>query len=102
MPDRHGVDTVFAVVKATFDLATGTPRVADEQVPIAAADVHHGDPATSSIRVPSDFSLGKPGTDALMHGTAWAPRDHPVTALDVTLRAGPLARTVRVFGDRHW
>lgn len=101
LPDRDGVDTLFAAVKGTFALE---PRLslADEQVPVSLADQYHGDPAASSIKVPSDVCLGKPGTDVLLVGTAWAPRGAPTWQMDVSLAAGPLSRTVRVFGDRAW
>lgn len=104
--DARGIETLLTIVKGTFDLRRldegGMPAPAAEQVPVAAADEHHGDPETSSIRIPSDFSLGKRGTDVLLNGTAHAPRGGRVSWMDVTLAAGPLRKTVRVFGDRAW
>lgn len=106
VPDARGVETLFTVVKGTFDLrrldARGMPSLAERQVPVAGADEHHGDPETSSVRTPSDFSLGKPGTDVLLAGTAHAPGERPAAWMDVALAAGPLRKTVRVFGDRAW
>ncbi|HEY0037261.1 MAG TPA: DUF2169 domain-containing protein [Longimicrobium sp.] len=105
-PDPDGVESLYTVVKGTFALdrldASGTPARADEQVPPVLADEHHGDPAATSIRVPSDVCLVKPATDVLLVGTAYAPGGRPVPWMDVTLSAGPLHRTVRVFGDRVW
>jgi hypothetical protein len=105
-PDARGVETLSTLVKGTFDLrrldARGTPAPAGEQVAVAATDEHHGDPETTSIRVPSDFSLGKRGTDVLLAGTAHAPRGRPLPWMDVVLAAGPVRKTVRVFGDRAW
>jgi hypothetical protein len=101
LPDREGIETLFAVVKGTFTLAP-RPAVAEAQVPVTPVDRHHGEPASSSIRVPSDFCLGKPGTDVLLHGSAWGPGGRMATQVDVSLRVGPLQRWVRVFGDRHW
>ncbi|HEU4456418.1 MAG TPA: DUF2169 domain-containing protein [Longimicrobium sp.] len=105
-PDPDGVESLYTVVKGTFALdrldASGVPARADEQVPPALADEHHGDPAASSIRVPSDVALVKPATDVLLVGTAYAPGGRAVTWMDVTLTAGPLRKTVRVFGDRAW
>lgn len=104
--DVGGAETLFTVVKGTFDLRRlddrGTPAPADEQVPVATADEHHDDPETSSIRVPSDFSLGKPATDVLLAGTARAPHGRPLPWMDVGLAAGPVRKAVRVFGDRAW
>lgn len=105
-PDPDGVDTVYAVVKGTFALGPhpdgAEPLLAPEQTPIALAATHHADPATSSIRMPSDMSLAKPATDVLLTGRAHAPDGRPATGMDVSVRVGPVRRTVRVFGDRVW
>lgn len=105
-PDPDGVESLYTVVKGTFALdrldASGVPARAEEQVLPVLADEHHGDPSASSIRVPSDVALVKPATDVLLVGTAYAPGGRPATWMDVTLTAGPLRRTVRVFGDRAW
>lgn len=101
LPDMNGIDTLFGVVKGTFTLG---PRLtlADEQVPVTMADQHYGDPAKTSIRAPSDVCLGKPGTDVVMVGSAWAPDGRPTWQADVTLAVGARSKTVRVFGDRVW
>jgi hypothetical protein len=105
-PDPAGIDSLYTVVKGTFDLArldaAGVPALAEEQVPPALADAHWDDPAATSVRVPSDVSLIKPATDVLLIGTAYAAAGRPTTWMDVTLSAGPLRRIVRVFGDRVW
>lgn len=100
LPDPHGVDTLYLTLKASFDLA---PQIAvsPEQRPILPADVHWGDPATTSLRYPGERHLGKPGTDVVVIGSAHAPGRRPVSVLDVTLTAGPLRKLVRVFGDRR-
>lgn len=100
-PDPDGVDTLYTVVKGTFDLENGLSPAA-EQVPVVLAAEHYGDPAASSIRVPSDVSLIKPGTDVLLLGHAYGPGGRPTTYVDVTLMVGPVQRVVRVFGDRFW
>ncbi|MBX6362555.1 MAG: DUF2169 domain-containing protein [Gemmatimonadetes bacterium] len=99
-PDPDGVDSLYAVIKGTFDVVTG--ESAEEQLPVVVADEHYGDPATSSIRAPSDISLVKPATDVLLVGSAHAPGGRPAAYVDVSLRVGPVGRTVRVFGDRYW
>jgi hypothetical protein len=100
-PDPDGVDTLYAVVKGTFSLSE-TPTPLEEQVPVAVAARHWGDPATTSVRVPSDVSLLKPGADVLLLGSARAPGGRPVPAMDVGLALGGLRRVLRVFGDRVW
>jgi hypothetical protein len=99
--DRDGVDTMFAIIKGTFTLEP-EPRIADEQIPVAIAAEHHGEPATSSIKRPSDVSLEKPGTDVILLGHAYASGGRPVQAMDISIAVGPLEKAVRVFGDRRW
>jgi hypothetical protein len=99
--DVDGIDTVFAVVKGTFALGDRV-SLADEQVPVTLADQHYGEPPVSSIRRPSDICLGKPGTDVVLLGSAWAPGGRPTWQMDVSISAGPVGKSVRVFGDRVW
>lgn len=99
--DRDGVDTVYAIVKGTFNIGARV-SLADEQQPITLVDQHFGEPTSSSIRAPSDVCLEKSGTDILMIGSAWAPDGNPLWQMDVSLSIGPNGRTVRVFGDRVW
>src|SRR3989441_5257748 len=100
-PDADGIDTVFAVVKATLVLGERL-SLAEKQLPVTLADQYHGEPGKTSIKTPSDVSLTKPATDVLLLGTAYPPRGRPATQMDVSLTAGPLRKTVRVFGDRVW
>lgn len=101
MPDPDGIDSLYTVIKATFVLDT-EPTPADEQIPIAAEEKYLDEPGQSSLKVPSDIGLIKPGTDILMMGNAYAPAGRPATETDVSLAAGPVAKTIRVFGDRYW
>jgi hypothetical protein len=101
LPDTAGIDTLFTVIKGTFTINEGL-ALAETQVPVSFVDEHHGDPAVSSVRAPSDLCLGKPATDVVLLGSAWAPGGRPVWSTDVSLTAGPVSKTVRVFGDRVW
>jgi len=101
LPDAEGIDTLFAIVKATLVLGERL-KLAEKQLPVTLADEYHGEPGKSSIKDPSNVSLTKPATDVLLLGTAYPPRGRPVTQMDVSLKAGPLSKTVRVFGDRVW
>jgi hypothetical protein len=100
-PDPEGIDTLYTIVKGTFDLGHGGVP-AEEQLPIAMKDEHFADPAASSIKVPADIGLVKPGTDVLLIGHAYAPGGWPAYYVDVSLQVGPLFKLVRVFGDRLW
>ncbi|MFP2927139.1 DUF2169 domain-containing protein [Pyxidicoccus sp. 3LG] len=99
--NEQGVDTLYMVVKATFQLGQAL-TVAEEQVPIHGSDVYWGEPGKSSIRYPGDRHLTKPSTDVLLVGHAHSPRGKAVEELAVGLSVGPLSKVVRVVGDRFW
>lgn len=101
-PDQHGVDTLYIMVAAKFNIGRKW-TLADEQLSPQAEDEYWGDdPRTSSIKYASEFHIGKPASDIVMLGHARAPEGKKVSQLDVSLRVGQLAKTVRVFGDRQW
>jgi hypothetical protein len=100
-PDPRGVETAYAVVKATFRF---TPEGLLPQVPsqpLLTSDVYWGEPAASSLRAAGEIALLKPGTDVLLSGRAIAPAPDTRVA-DVGLLVGPVRRVLRVFGDRQW
>src|SRR5690606_24653527 len=100
-PDPDGIDSLYTVVKGTFDLRDGA-TLAEEQRPVTLAAEHYGDPLATSIRVPPDVGLIKPATDVLLVGSAHSPDGRPVHWMDVSLSVGPVRKIVRVFGDRRW
>ncbi len=99
--DPDGVESMYTIVKGTFDLSA-VPQPLAKQAPITAADEFYDDPLTSSVRLPSDVSLMKPGTDVVVIGNAHAPYHRPATVMDVRVQVGSLDKTVRVVGDRYW
>jgi hypothetical protein len=100
-PNEHGVDSLYVMVRATFELGK-TLTVASEQVPLILADEYWGKPGQSSLKYASDMHLTKPSTDIVMMGEACSPDKRPVDQLDVTLAVGDRKKVVRVFGDRQW
>ena len=100
-PAPSGVETAYAAVKITFDLATGTPRLATSQAMFLASDIYWGEPATTSLRAAADLTLLKPFTDVLLSGRAIA-RGGPVQAMEVALAVGPVAQRLFVVGERVW
>src|SRR2546427_3895545 len=98
IPDAEGIDTLFAVVKATLVLGERL-SLAEKQLPVTLADQYHGEPGKTSIKTPSDVSLTKPATDVLLLGTAYPPRGRPTTQMDVSLTAGPPPETVPAVRD---
>lgn len=100
-PNEDAVDTLYVIVKATFDIGMQL-TLTDEQMPLVEADVYWTEPGKSSVKYTSDFHIGKPATDIIMLGYACAPNQREVTQLDVGLSVGQVGKTVRVYGDRQW
>lgn len=101
-PDERGVDTLYPVMKATFDVAGESLSIAPKQRSLLMADEHRGKPALSSLKYASEAHLLKPGTDVLLVAEAHAPRGKPVDACLASVRVGPVRQVLQVFGDRQW
>jgi hypothetical protein len=99
--DADGQDTLIVTVKATFTMDVPM-RLADVQAEPAQDDSYWGEEGLSSVKQGADITLIKSGTDIIMTGSAIAPGGKKVRELDVHLSAGPVSKTVRVFGDRVW
>lgn len=100
-PNENGIDSLYINVRATFKIGKQW-SLATEQTPPVQADEYWGEPDSSSIKYPSDIHIGKASTDIIMVGSAFSPNGKNVQQLDVSLTAGKVAKTVRVFGDRQW
>jgi hypothetical protein len=101
--DKDGRQHCVVVVKGTFELGVdGEARLAEEQEPLVYADVHHGDPGTTSVRYECDFAMHKPMTDVIVNGDAVSPTGRPVKQLTVGLEIGGARKEILVIGDRRW
>lgn len=101
LSNLDGVECAYAIVKASFEMTTGIPILAEQQTPLFATDVYWGEPDKTSLRAAGEFSLPKPATDILLLGSAVAPRDDTRVA-EASLSVGPLSKTLRLFGNRRW
>ena len=102
--DKDGRTMLAVVVKFAFRVsASGAISKTDEPPEVDLVDTYHGkDPATSSIRRPSQLFESKPGTDVILVGHAHPPPGGSATFVDVGLRVGRIAKTVRAHGLRVW
>jgi hypothetical protein len=100
-PDREGIDTLYVIVKGTYTIA---PRVAiaEVQVPPVAADEYWGEPGASSLRYASEMHLGKPSSDVVLVGKAWAPQGRPTPEGAVMVSVAGRQKVARVYGERVW
>ncbi len=102
LADEEGRPLLVPVVKATYVIH---PReglaLAEKPIPVNAAGQFRGDPDKSSYKYEPECVFIKLATDVVLIGHAHAPRPGS-TEVNVSLRVGPLEKTVRVVGDRTW
>lgn len=99
--DPEGRDVLVIVGKLTCASLPDSPLfVAARQRPIRVSDGQRTAAPWSSIRFAAETMDEKPGTDVLLVGTL-QPHER-ARSVDVSLRVGPLHRTLRVFGPRVW
>lgn len=99
--DEKGRDLLVVVVKRTLQITQRGLIPSEEQRPVDLAGELYGEPGISSYRYEPEIAPPKPATDIALIGHARASKPGQ-TEIDVTLRVGPVAKTVRVFGDRFW
>lgn len=101
--DREGTEIWLVAVKATFDIKSdGSTEIAKDQPPVLRVPEYFGEPGKSSIKYEADLILTKTTTDILVIGHAYAPKEVPVSELDVGFRVGSVKKILKVYGDRKW
>jgi hypothetical protein len=101
--DLQGRSKLTVIIKGTFVIQDNKVATsAAEQLPIFSADKSYEENPAASARFESEMVPLKPRADVVLIGQAHAPHGRPVTQLDVSIRVGRLAKTIRIFGDRRW
>lgn len=101
LADEEMQPLLVLVAKATYDLHEDGLTLAEEQVPVLIEGLPWGKPGESSYRYEPECAFIKPATDIALLGHAWAPRSNTREVL-VSLRVGPVEKSVRVIGNRVW
>jgi len=101
LPNRDAIDTLYVLVRATFDLAAN-PRPRDTQPGPVLADEYFEEPATSSLKYASELHIEKPATDVAVIGHAWARGERQVAELPVSLEVAGRRKVAQVYGERVW
>lgn len=102
-PDGHDVASVVLVATLEIPERDGSRcRRAPVQLAPQPTASYVGEPGRSSIERPADLVPGKPGTDVVLVGHAYAPGGRAVAELPVSVQVGPLRKAVLVVGDRKW
>jgi hypothetical protein len=100
--DKQAAEQLVVAVRGTWSISDrGRLELMKEPPPLRPADVHWGEPATSSVRYEADLGLMKPATDVALVGSAVAPNGR-AKRMTVTFRAGSLKRAAVVRGERRW
>ena len=102
LTDVEGRDVYVVVAKASFRWRPdGALESIVPPVPIADIDRFAGPPATTGLLIANECTLPKPRVDVLLQGELVL--GAPAEQVDCTLEiGGRLAKTLRVFGERHW
>lgn len=101
LPDKDGVDTIYVIVRGTFELAPQL-KLAEKSLPPVLADEYWGEPGKSSLKYASELHVGKPASDVVVNGHAWSSGGRATSQSTVSVRVAERRKVVRVFGDRTW
>ena len=101
--DIDGAEIWLVAVRATFDIADdGICTPAKNQEPVAMAPQYLQVPGKSSLRCDIDLPRTKPATDVVLNGSACAPNGEPARSVRVSLKVGPIQKSLVVNGTRRW
>jgi hypothetical protein len=102
--DKDGREILAVISKQTFCVDSSGKVDPDREKPpdVDLADTFNSaEVERASIARPSQLFHFKPGTDVVLLGHAH-PQRSGETHVDVSLRVGPIAKTVRAYGLRVW
>lgn len=100
--DRQPIFSVLA--KRTYDIRSdGRVELSEKTSPFVRADEYYddGDPEWATVKHETDLAPFKLATDVVVIGSAYAPNNKPVPAIDVIVEVATNRKVVRVTGDRR-
>jgi len=100
-----GLQVIVVIVKQRFEIRPRRHmlgRVSGAKAMLIDQPWDPDKPETSSTKLPSDLCIRKPSTDVILVAHAMAADRAKVRQLDVTMKVGPIEKTLRVFGTRVW
>jgi hypothetical protein len=103
--DKSGRPWLVVVAKATYRIPAdpaALPELSDRPRGLLYKDVFEGEAGLSTPLFENDLVPFKPACDVVVKGSAHAPQGKPVTETTVGVMVGPIKKTVRVLGKRHW
>lgn len=97
-----GRERLLVVVKATYQLNDGTPRIAELQAPVIVADEYSGEPNQSSVLAANEIAFEKPSADCAIVGCAYPKGGKAAAESIVAMQVGALRKGAVVVGERAW
>jgi hypothetical protein len=102
LANEEGHPLLSLIVQASYMLHEfGLGKLAEKQRLVMPGGQLWGEPSKSSYKYEPQFAFTKLSTDVVLIGHAF-PSAESNTETVVHLSVGPLAKTVRVIGDRYW
>src|SRR6476619_4469416 len=86
-------------IKSTYRITSNGLEVSPEQLAVNLTGEYWGDPDVSSYKYEPEGVPFKPATDVALIGHSYA-QTGATRSVEVSLRVGPVAKKVRVVGDR--
>lgn len=98
--DIHGQFVCTIVAKITYSLGSGIVAPVDEPLPIQEEDGHWDDDSARSVHVPSDLVPFKKAPEVVVVGSAFAPKDQPVSNIIARVIVGSVDKSVEAHAPR--
>ncbi|MFT3771031.1 MAG: DUF2169 domain-containing protein [Minicystis sp.] len=99
---RNGGYALTVICKATFALAPGELRLAEEQDDPNEDENFWDDDRNRSVYAPSDLAPFKIRTDVVLVGKAFSPQQAPARTLHARLSIGSIDKTIECCADPSW
>ena len=105
IPGFHpkGKPILSVLAKKTYCITPGKLIPSDKQIPMVQSDVYEdpGNPCYCEVESETDLVAFKLTTDVIVKGRVFSPSGKRAYFLDCSVKAGPLHKTVRVYGNRR-
>lgn len=101
--DEKRRDFGVVVLRGTFMITNGQAlTLVQEQEPLVMADIYHGEPGESSLRMEGNLAPYKPKTDIHINAIAHAPDNKPLLRWEVSAQVGKIKKQLLVISQRYW
>ncbi|MBK8255872.1 MAG: DUF2169 domain-containing protein [Polyangiaceae bacterium] len=103
--DKTGRPWLVLTAKGSYTIPDDFVELGEPQTlgrGLLYSDIFEGEAGLSAPLLENDMVPHKALCDVIVRGSAHAPQGKPVTELTVGLMVGPIKKSIRVVGNRHW